>query len=229
MTDSARRGHTTLAALLAGSRFAHLSAEAGDGDGEPVSHELTPEQEAEFNRQRALRCIDLWTPAVFRTARADHPEVVAWAQRYIADPRTAGSLVLLGRVGSGKTHQAYGAMRLIAESGRPPIAWRAVGAADLYAQLRGRFGTEAQEAFAFYADKQVLLLDDLGAAKDTPFTEEVTYRLINHRYEAGLPLIVTSNLAPKALSEGLGERTASRLSGMAVKVVIGGDDRRRAR
>lgn len=227
MTDTARRGHTTLAALLAESRYAAHPPAGGHYEPEPDSP--TPEQAAEFNRQRALRCIDLWTPAAFRDARADHPDVTAWADRYIADRARAGSLLLLGRTGCGKTHQAYGALRRIAQSGRPPIAWRAVGAADLYAQLRGRSGDEAQETFDRYADLDVLLLDDLGACKDTPFTEEITYRLVNHRYEHNLPLIVTSNLTPKALSEGVGERTASRLSGMATKVVIGGEDRRRTR
>lgn len=226
MTDYARRGHATLAALLAGDRFADLTPI--DGDDEP-DEQPTPEQAAEYNRQRALRCIDLWTPPQFARARADHPDVTAWANQYITDPATTGSLLLLGRTGCGKTHQAFGALRLIAESGRPPIAWRAIGAADLYAQLRGRSGDDAQETFAFYADKPVLLLDDLGAVKDTPFTEETIYRLVNHRYQNNLPLIITSNLPPKALTEGVGERTASRLAGMATKVVIGGDDRRRAR
>lgn len=228
MTDTTRRGHTTLAALLADPRFADIPG-AGPHDQQPEPDRPTPEQDAAFNRQRALRCIDLWTPPAFRQARADHPDVVGWAQRYIADPATAGSLLLLGRTGCGKTHQAYGALRLIAESGRPPIAWRAVGAADLYAQLRGRSGDETQQTFDAYANRHVLLLDDLGAAKDTQFTEEITYRLVNHRYQNNLPLIVTSNLTPKNLGEGLGERTASRLAGMAAKVVVGGDDRRRNR
>lgn len=220
------RGLADTGSLL--DRYARTRDTAPDPDYDPDA-EPTREQVHADNRARALHCIDLWTPPLFRAARADHPAVVHWARSYIADRDRAGSLLLLGPAGTGKTHQAYGALRLIAESGRPPIAWRAIGAADLYAQLRGRPGDEAQETLDWYARLDVLLLDDLGAAKDTPFTEETTYRLINHRYQNNLPLIITSNLTPKALSEGVGERTASRLTAMATKVVIGGDDRRRVR
>lgn len=221
-----RRGLTDTSTLL--DRYARARDVAPDPNYDPDAPPA-PEEAIADNRARALHCIEVWAPSMFHHARADHPDVTAWADRYIADRDTAGSLILLGKTGSGKTHQAYGAIRRIAESGRPPIAWRSIGAADLYAQLRGRSGDEAQEIFDHYARLDLLLLDDLGACRDTPFTEEITYRLVNHRYQNNLPLIITSNLPPKALSEGVGERTASRLVGMATKVVISGDDRRRAR
>lgn len=221
-----RRGHTTLADLLADSRYADLAA-AEDSEPEPAWP--TPEQAAEFNRQRALHCMDLWTPPVFHDARAEHPDVTAWARAYIADRSRSRWLLLLGSVGTGKTHQAYGALRLIAESGRPPISWRAVGASDFYAQLRGRPGDEQQQTLDRYSALDVLLLDDLGTTKDTPFTEEATYRLINHRYERNLPTIITTNLRAGDIKDAVGDRTASRLAQMCTQVDLGRGDRRRAR
>jgi len=228
MTDhTERRGHTTLAAALAGSRYAGLAAEPDDD--EPQPERPTPQEAAEFNRQRALRCIDLWTPPVFRGARAEHPDVTAWARAYIADRSRPRWLLLLGSVGTGKTHQAYGALRLIAESGRPPIAWRAVGASDLYGQLRGRSGDEQQQTLDRYAALDVLILDDLGVTKDTPFTEETIYRLVNRRYETNLPLIITTNMRASDIKDAVGDRTASRLAQMCTQVDLGRGDRRRAR
>ncbi|MER7128641.1 hypothetical protein [Streptosporangium saharense] len=40
----------------------------------------------------------------------------------------------------------------------------------------------------------LLLLDDLGSAKASEWTEEITYRVINHRHENLLPGVFTSNL-----------------------------------
>lgn len=42
---------------------------------------------------------------------------------------------MAGVVGAGKTHQAYGAIRLLAQSGIG-VRWRATTTADLYAELR---------------------------------------------------------------------------------------------
>ncbi|MFW3474385.1 hypothetical protein [Streptomyces microflavus] len=42
----------------------------------------------------------------------------------------------------------------------------------------------------------LLVLDDLGSAKASEWTEEVTYRLINERYNACRPTLYTSNLPP---------------------------------
>lgn len=136
------------------------------------------------------------------------------------------SLLLLGRVGRGKTHQAYGALRALSVSGAL-AAWKFACAADIYAQLRPRPKVDSEELFRTYLDAPVLVVDDLGAAKNSEWTEEINYRLINHRYENALPTIVTSNVAPARMAEEFGDRVASRLAEMTRRVVLGGDDRRR--
>lgn len=221
-----RRGLADTGSLL--DRYARARDTAPDPHYDPDAAP-TREQVIADNKARALHCIDLWTPPLFRAARADHPAVVRWARSYIADRDRAGSLLLLGPAGTGKTHQSYGALRMIAESGRPPIAWRAVSAVDLYAALRPRAGVDTEGVFEQYTALDLLLLDDLGAAKDSAFTEDVTYRLINHRYERGLPLLVTTNLRAGEIKNAVGDRTASRLAAMCTQVVLDGNDRRRTR
>lgn len=221
-----RRGLTDTGSLL--DRYARARTTTPDPNYDPDA-EPTRDEILADNRARALHCIDAWTPPLFQQARADHPAVVRWARAYIADRSRAGSLLLLGPAGTGKTHQAYGAIRLIAESGRPPIAWRAVSAVDLYAALRPRGGVDSEAVFEQYAGLDLLLLDDLGAAKDSAFTEDVTYRLVNHRYERGLPLLVTTNLRAGEVKKAVGDRTASRLAAMCTQIELNGDDRRRAR
>lgn len=178
-------------------------------------------------------------PRRYRDAAATEAGVRGYAQELVGladrDPaRQDGrpayisrgrSLLLLGPTGTGKTYQAFGIIRALATSGAS-YDWRAVTAADLYAEMRPRHRVDSEEVFQEYARTSVLLLDDLGAAKSTEWTEEVTYRIITSRYNDERPTIVTSNLAPRQLEEALGGRVYSRLHEMSATVVLDGKNYR---
>jgi DNA replication protein DnaC len=140
--------------------------------------------------------------------------------------RTGPSLLLLGPTGTGKTFQAWGAIRALAVSGAR-FTFEVTTAADLYAKLRPRHGVDSEREFDTYLRTGVLVVDDLGAAKSSEWVEEVNYRLINTRYEQGLPTLCTSNVPVKQLADHLGDRVTSRLTEMAMRVVLEGQDRRR--
>jgi DNA replication protein DnaC len=97
----------------------------------------------------------------------------------------------------------------------------------MYAALRPRSGVDSETEFRKYAHARLLMLDDLGAAKSSEWTEEINFRLINHRYENQLPTILTSNVLPGELMNRVGDRVASRLVEMCDRVVIKGSDRRK--
>ncbi|MFI6883401.1 ATP-binding protein [Streptosporangium canum] len=195
-----------------------------------------------YSRQEQIRLAaeyaDKHIPARYADAVADDVAVVTWVQRLldraVADSamrvtcsvRSGPSLLILGPTGVGKTHQAFGALRLLATTGIR-AKWQAVTAADLYARLRPRHGVDSETEFRLLADAPLLLIDDLGAAKTSEWVEEVNYRLVNWRYERVLPTLFTSNVPPKELSTSLGERVASRLVEMTERVVLQGADRRR--
>lgn len=173
-------------------------------------------------------CLDNFTKHVPRRYAAAHPDATAttWAKAVTVNPEGTRSLLVVGPTGTGKTHYAYSVLRGIAETGAP-TSWTAYTAADLYAQLRPRPGRDSEAEFEKVAKTQVLFVDDLAAAKLSEWTEEVTYRLINHRYEQCLPSIFTSNVPPTQLRDALGERIASRLTEMCERVVLKGEDRRK--
>jgi DNA replication protein DnaC len=198
------------------------------------------DQEREFWRSQALTAAqrDLnHIPARYTNATIDRPEVQAWvdAVTNTAIALSDGwrepiigrgpSLLLVGPTGTGKTYQAYAAVRALLTSGIRCTAL-ATTAADLYASLRPRFGVDSEDEFTRHATANVLLLDDLGAAKGSEWNEEVNYRLVNHRYERELATIFTTNLTPKQIPDALGDRVASRLFEMATTVVLKGADRR---
>ncbi|MFD2683746.1 ATP-binding protein [Streptomyces phyllanthi] len=141
---------------------------------------------------------------------------------------TGPSLLLIGPTGTGKTRQAYGAIRSLLGGGTG-VHWQAVTAADLYADMRPRPGTDPEWMLRHLMRTPLLVLDDLGAARATEWTEELTYRLINHRYNFELPTVMTSNLTVGDLRMKLGDRVASRIAGMAEQVTFNGPDRRRNR
>jgi DNA replication protein DnaC len=192
------------------------------------------EEHLEQGRKRISKQV----PPRYAEAIVTVPEIARWTRQLLtaaAEARpmvpavTRGhSLLLLGPTGTGKTHQAFGIVRAISVSG-VSCQWMFVTSADLYAKLRPRARVDSEVEFDRYARAPLLVIDDLGAAKATEWTEEVNYRLINHRYEYERPTIVTSNVPPRELGAVLGDRVRSRLTEMADFVTLKGEDRRLAR
>ncbi|MET7781518.1 ATP-binding protein [Streptomyces mirabilis] len=176
-------------------------------------------------RGQALDYFEAKVPRRFAAAHPDE-QATAWAEQFAADRHAVKSLLLIGPTGVGKTHCAWSVLRAVAESGTQ-LRWQMHTAADLYAHLRPRDGEDSHNTFQRVADAHLLVLDDLGASKWTEWVEEITYRLINHRYEECLPSVFTSNLPPAKLRDALGERVASRLTEMCDRIVLKGDDRRK--
>lgn len=204
-------------------------------------HRADFEAQAAEAAQKATERCDERFPRRYLEARTGHPEVLAWiAGMAKPDPR---SLLLLGPTGTGKSYQAYAALRSVVST---PIqvfdrdgrrlqhyrthTWAALTFADLCATLRPRGRDHDPEAvLEKYRKTSVLLIDDLGAAKASEFVEEATYRLINGRYEDMRPAIFTTNLALPELKNAIGDRIASRLAETCTRVVLSGPDRRRTR
>lgn len=237
---------------LGPSAFARIMAgvtekqQQGIGPG-PIDDAPTPDEPGhpEYHRRtRAEFALKRWetaTPPRYRRSDATLPEVQAWADDVATDPDTAGSLLLTGTTGTGKTYQAYGALRRIAAAGSThPYEIRAITAADMYGLLRPKGSDRGmEEELRRLVKVPLLLLDDLGAAKNSEWTEDVTGRLINERYNKCRPTIYTSNLPARpaldehgrplgpSLTSALGERIVSRLSEDTHVIAMTGTDRRR--
>jgi DNA replication protein DnaC len=188
------------------------------------------EENLEIGAERVAKLV----PSRYLGAAPATAEVRAWVDEMVELAcrhhrpivRSGPSLLLLGGTGTGKTHEAYGAVIALSNSG-VACRWTFATAADMYGRLRPRPRTDSEDEYLRFASAPLLVLDDLGAAKASEWTEEINYRVINYRYEHELPTLVTSNVTPKELRAALGERVASRLVEMADRVVLTGGDRRR--
>ena len=137
---------------------------------------------------------------------------VGFKHAWQLDKRSA-SLVLRGDVGTGKTYLACALLRQRLERGQ---AGRFVAVADLMDELKARFGDGAAEQSEAYFDRLAgepfLVLDDVGAEQETPWTRERVASLIDRRYRAEAPTILTTNLTHRELAERYGKRLADRLN-----------------
>ncbi|MEU3162226.1 ATP-binding protein [Streptomyces griseoincarnatus] len=230
-----------LARLMARIKQIRPNVTAGPVDNTPQPDE--PGHPEYHRRQRADFAFARWTTAAprrFRDATATDPAITTWADTVLTHPDDAGTLVLRGTIGTGKTHQAYGALRRIAEAGPKRFEMIAITAPDMYGLLRpGGSAKGMEHELRRLTRVPLLLLDDLGTEKLSEWTEEATYRLLNERYNECLPTIVTTNLPVRSpvddegrptapdLTSRLGERLASRLAQDATVVTLTGPDRRR--
>jgi DNA replication protein DnaC len=99
-------------------------------------------------------------------------------------------LYLFGPVGVGKTHLSCAALKeAITLGGRRGVY---VSVPDLVASAMPA-AKPAEDPVALCIRYDLLVIDDLGAERDTPFAREIIYRLINGRYCDDRPTIIASN------------------------------------
>ena len=104
----------------------------------------------------------------------------------------SGWLIFDGPPGSGKTHFAASIANRLIVSGTPVLF---VSASDLLDELRSGYAPDNplpfSEIFQRVAEADVLILDALGGHSTTPWAQEKLHQLINHRFNATLPTVVT--------------------------------------
>ena len=184
----------------------------------------------------------------------DMKELVADLKEYSENfpvekkPASVRSLVIAARNnGVGKTHLACGILKNIigrfTEIGREkcPYQFWPVSRVKQRVEDARRFSNEenTQDVFRDFATMWLLVLDDLGKEKlvgaDAAFVYETYYTILNERYNAGLPVILTSNLGMEPWGKGemgledlIGKAGCSRLMEMTggKQHVVVGQDRR---
>ncbi|HEU5348953.1 MAG TPA: ATP-binding protein, partial [Ktedonobacterales bacterium] len=107
-----------------------------------------------------------------------------------------GWVALIGTRGTGKTHLLAAVANLLISRGESPLY---VVVPDFLDYLRAGYDSEKVNQGAAQRMENArccpaLLLDDLGAEKRSEWTDEQLYRLLNDRYNEGLPTVVASNV-----------------------------------
>jgi DNA replication protein DnaC len=152
-------------------------------------------------------------------------------------------LLLTGSIGVGKTHLAVGILRdLITERGAKGLFF---DYRELLKQVQNSYNRNVDvtelEIMKPIFGADVLVLDELGAAKPTDWVGDTISLVLNSRYNDRKTTIITTNypnLPPMAsdvsgpraavreetLGDRIGERMRSRLQEMCVVVQMNGED-----
>ena len=132
-----------------------------------------------------------WT---FANDDMSNEKITKAMQNYVdnfGELRKAGKgLLLYGSVGTGKTYAACEVANALIDKGYPVLV---TNFARLTNTLQGMF--EGKQTYIDSLNRfELLVIDDLGAERRSDYMQEMVFNIIDSRYRAGLPFIVTTNL-----------------------------------
>lgn len=104
-------------------------------------------------------------------------------------------LLLLGPVGTGKSYYAACIANALIDAGYTALM---TNFAKIINRLQGSF--DGRQEFINSLNKySILIIDDLGAERNTEYTAEQIFNIIDNRYRSNKPMIITTNLTDKQL------------------------------
>lgn len=134
-------------------------------------------------------------------------------------------VMLVGPYGTGKTHLAYAACNEFRERRWP---FKFIRAVELMRDLRAAISASKKDPEApppemlirAYTTNFLLALDDFGKQQDTEYAGASLFDILDARYAAGHPTIITTNDDPEAISPAIASRWSAGI------VTCGGRDQR---
>ena len=137
------------------------------------------------------------------------------AVQYAENPK--GWLTLVGPNGSGKTHIAASIANYCIESEQVVFF---IHVPDLLDHLRATYAPTSaltySDLYTQVVEAPLLILDGLGAHSSTPWAEEKLQQIMNHRFNAELPTVITT---ATELAE-LDPYTRSRIEAKGLSIIV---------
>lgn len=118
-------------------------------------------------------------------------------------------IFMVGTYGTGKTHLAAAIANRLMHNGVPAICMTMI---DLLARIKQTFNAAGadeaneDEVMRMYEEVPLLIIDDMGSEQATEWGSSTIFRIVNARYEAYMPIIVTTNYGSKDLARRMTPR-----------------------
>jgi DNA replication protein DnaC len=145
-----------------------------------------------------------------------------YAENFLSHAQRGRSLMLLGNVGTGKTHLAAAIGNHVMREFSLTALY--VTASSVIRHVKASFDRESShtevQAYKLFEAPDLLILDEVGVQNATDFERTVMFELINSRYEAMKPTIVISNRSKDELPQFMGDRVVDRLRENGGKLVV---------
>lgn len=159
--------------------------------------------------------LDTWVAGDDSTKLKAWNYATGYVEAFSENFEVGRSMMLLGQVGTGKTHLATGILQqVIRNFGSQGLLGRYVTAGGIIRSVKDTFGNQGKTESQVYADliePHLLVIDEVGVQHGTDFERTVLFEVINGRYEQLKPTIVVSNLGLPDLRQCLGDRAVDRL------------------
>lgn len=160
-----------------------------------------------------------------------NPKISKIVQRYIEKwPEMKESntgLMFFGNTGTGKTFCAACIANALIDKG---ISVLMTSLPSLLSSMNnGGFENGKQRVMEQIANKQLVIIDDLGVERGTDYSFEKVYEVIDTRYKSGKPLIITTNLTKQELENPTdirNKRIYDRILEMCLPILVAGESRR---
>lgn len=151
-----------------------------------------------------------------------------YADKFPEFRKMGKGLLLFGDVGTGKTYYAACIANALIDKGYKALMTNFV---ELAYQIEGRYNAK-QEFIDSLNRYDLLVVDDLGVERDSAsgYMQEMVYNIIDSRYRAGLPFIVTTNLTADQLKNPADiryKRIYDRILERCFPLEVKGESRRR--
>lgn len=204
------------------------AAEARDREAEEIKRQ---EWERRIKDKRRIGFADSeLINCTFAVDDHSNPKITNVALNYVDNfkkmKESGKGLIFFGGVGTGKTFTAAAIANALIDKGYSCLV---TNFARLVNTIQGMY-TGKQEYIDSLNNFDLLIIDDLAAERDTEYMNETVQMIVDNRYRAGLPLIVTTNLTAEELKNPADvkkQRTYSRLLEMCIPLHVEGSDRRK--
>jgi len=108
-------------------------------------------------------------------------------------------IMFIGNMGTGKTHISAAIANNLISRGIKVICMSERGLLGKIRQSYSERNVSEKEILDTYLKVPLLVIDDLGKEKATDWTLSTLYAIVDGRYEAVMPIVITTNYDPESL------------------------------
>ena len=127
-------------------------------------------------------------------------KVKQYVENWDSFKRDEIGLLLFGNVGTGKSYAAGCIANALIDRLESVLF---VGMSDVVNRMQGNFGTDRDHYMKSLMRPDLLILDDLGAERNTSFGKERVFDVVDKRLLSGKPMIVTTNIPLSVMKQAV--------------------------